>query len=239
MSRPSRFMRSMTPSGSVKMSASKFNVVCGKTREIACTPNIDRIPNPRPPKVFDAKVTTPTLSRREMPFRRDRSVTRDTKPPLPSAASSRDSTSNYLPFGSYADIGCHTKAPTRYGMTSGYTAYSERMDRSRRSTTPLTVSSIHNPSYSSSNRSTTGYEPRSRRASFCSQQSFYSQTSASSVHSSSSSTEMKRQRHSSCSFGTPASARGIPFYWANQIFRDKYNPGLILGITSFVLSYLG
>ena len=110
MSRPSRFMRSMTPSGSVKMSASRFNLVCGKTREMACLPNIDRIPNPQPPKVIDARVTTPTLSRKEYGYRRDRSVSREVRAPAPPARES----SLYLPFGSYADLGCHTKPPSRY-----------------------------------------------------------------------------------------------------------------------------
>ena len=118
MSRPSRFMRSMTPSSSVKMSASKFNIVCGRPREIACQPNFDRVPNPRPPKAVDARVTTPTLSRREFgagassSSRRERSVSRAdlARAPLPPARES----SLYLPFGSYADIGCHTKAPSRY-----------------------------------------------------------------------------------------------------------------------------
>ena len=110
MSRPSRFMRSMTPSGSVKMSASRFNLVCGKTREMACLPNIDRIPNPQPPKVIDARVTTPTMGRKEYGYRRDRSVSREIRAPAPPARES----SLYLPFGSYADLGCHTKPPSRY-----------------------------------------------------------------------------------------------------------------------------
>jgi len=76
-------MRSMTPSGSVKMSASRFNLVCGKTREMACLPNIDRIPNPQPPKVIDARVTTPTMGRKEYGYRRDRSMSREVRAPAP------------------------------------------------------------------------------------------------------------------------------------------------------------
>jgi len=208
MSRPSRFMRSMTPSGSVKMSASRFNVVCGRTREMACRPNVERVPNPRPPKVIDAKVTTPTLSRREMPStRRESSMTREAvRAPLPPARES----SHHLPFGSYADMGCHTKAPTRYSMTSGYSNYStypDRMERSRRSKTPLSVSSYQystTPNFGSSNMGSLRAESRSRRASATfTQQSF---------QSSSQSQTTSRQRHSSCSFGTPAAARGIPFF---------------------------
>ena len=105
-SRQSRFMRSMTPSGSVKMSTSRFNLVCGKTSEQATRPNLDRIPNPQGPKIIDARVTTPTMSRRDF------SQPRDTysRPPAPPT---RDS-SLYLPFGSYAEMGVHTKAPARY-----------------------------------------------------------------------------------------------------------------------------
>jgi hypothetical protein len=113
MSRPSRFIRSMTPSSSVKMTPSKFNIVCGRPREVACMPNLDRVPNPRPPRVVDARVTTPTLSRREYnggtARSRDLSVGRDARPPAPPARES----SLYLPFGSYADLGCHTKPPSR------------------------------------------------------------------------------------------------------------------------------
>jgi len=112
MSRPSRFIRSMTPSGSVKMSPSKFNIVCGRPREVAILPNLDRVPNPGPPRVIDARVTTPTLSRREFGSggrSRDLSVGREARPPAPPARES----SLYLPFGSYADLGCHTKPPSR------------------------------------------------------------------------------------------------------------------------------
>ena len=118
MSRPSRFMsRSMTPSSSVKMSTSKFNLVCGRPREIACSPNVSRVPNPQPPKPVDARVTTPSMSRREFGrstdsasvLRRERSMSREARAPVPP---SRDS-SFYLPFGSYADIASHTKPPTR------------------------------------------------------------------------------------------------------------------------------
>ena len=128
MSRPtSRFMRSMTPSGSVKMSASRFNLVCGKTREMACLPNVDRIPNPQPPKVIDARVTTQTMGRREYGSRRDRSVSREVRAPVPPARES----SLYLPFGSYADLGCHTKPPSRWFINTwrfikhGYSLYRE------------------------------------------------------------------------------------------------------------------
>merc|ERR1719245_2440498 len=80
--RQSRFMRSMTPSGSIKMSTSRFNLVCGKTVEQAVRPNLDRVPNPQPPKILDARVLTPSLSRRQ---ERGRSATRDNygRPPVP------------------------------------------------------------------------------------------------------------------------------------------------------------
>ena len=105
-SRQSRFMRSMTPSGSIKMSTSRFNMVCGKTVEQSVRPNLDRIPNPQPPKMMDARVMTPTPSRRE----RERSLTRDNygRPPVPPQVPTRDS-SLYVPFGSYAEIGAHTR----------------------------------------------------------------------------------------------------------------------------------
>ena len=54
----------MTPSSSVKMSTSRFNMVCGKTVEQAVRPNLDRIPNPQAPKVLDSRVLTPSLTRR-------------------------------------------------------------------------------------------------------------------------------------------------------------------------------
>ena len=104
-SKQSRFMRSMTPSGSVKMTPSRFNLVCGKTLEQATRPNMDRVPNPQGPKIIDSRVTTPTLSRREF------SQTREShnRAPVPPARGS----SLHLPFGSYAEMGIHTK-PSRY-----------------------------------------------------------------------------------------------------------------------------
>ena len=101
-------MRSMTPSGAVKMSTSRFNLVCGKTSEQATRPNLDRIPNPQGPKIIDARVTTPTMGRREF------SQTRETygRPP---AHPTRDS-SFYVPYGSYAEMGVHTRAPGRYKL---------------------------------------------------------------------------------------------------------------------------
>merc|ERR1712106_8643 len=200
--RRSRFMRSMTPSGSVKMSTSRFNLVCGKTLEQATRPNLERIPNPQGPKIIDSRVTTPTLSRREY------SQTREThtRPPVPPA---RDS-SLYLPFGSYAEMGIHTKPPGRYSSTS-------QTMSSRRSVTPgpnlsayrPQVSSIPSPSYSSSRRNSLslGSDYSSNRRGSVS-------LSSSNAYSSSSSTSTSRQRHYSTSadYGTPAASRGIPFY---------------------------
>ena len=74
-------MRSMTPSGSVKMSTSRFNLVCGKTIEQATRPNLDRIPNPGPPKIIDARVTTPTMSRRD--YSQTRETSTYSRPPVP------------------------------------------------------------------------------------------------------------------------------------------------------------
>ena len=112
-------MRSMTPSGSIKMSTSRFNMVCGKTVEQAVRPNLERIPNPQPPKMMDARVMTPAPSRRE----RERSLTRETygRPPVPPQVPARES-SLYVPFGSYAEIGAHTR-PGR----SVFTPYSNRL----------------------------------------------------------------------------------------------------------------
>ena len=108
-SRQSRFMRSMTPSGSVKMSTSRFNLVCGKTVEQATRPNLDRIPNPEAPKILDARVLTPSLGRRELGLARERGRSQERtsygRPPLPPA---RDS-SLYVPFGSYAERGIHSR----------------------------------------------------------------------------------------------------------------------------------
>ena len=101
-------MRSMTPSGAVKMSTSRFNLVCGKTSEQATRPNLERIPNPQGPKVIDARVTTPTMGRREFSQTRE-TYSRPTAPPT------RDS-SLYVPYGSYAEIGVHIRAPGRYTL---------------------------------------------------------------------------------------------------------------------------
>ena len=112
--RQSRFMRSMTPSGSVKMSTSRFNMVCGKTVEQAVRPNLDRIPNPQAPKVLDSRVLTPSVTRRglEREHERGRSQTRDSyglqtcgRPPVAPATSS----SLHVPFGSYAEKGIHSR----------------------------------------------------------------------------------------------------------------------------------
>merc|ERR1711936_1185596 len=175
-SRQSRFMRSMTPSGSVKMSTSRFNLVCGKSDEQAVRPNLDRVPNPQPPKVIDARVTTPTLSRREY------SQTRETHS-RHTAPSTRDS-SLYLPFGSYAEMGIHTR-PTRYGNSTS---------NSRRSVTP----GYNIGSYTSQQVASTPSNSSTRRNSV-------------SLSSSSSTSTSSRQRHysTSASYGTPASNRGI------------------------------
>ena len=105
-------MRSMTPSGSVKMSTSRFNMVCGKTVEQAVRPNLDRIPNPQAPKILDSRVLTPSVTRRglERERERGRSQTRDSygRPPVAPAAPARDS-SLYVPFGSYAEKGIHSR----------------------------------------------------------------------------------------------------------------------------------
>merc|ERR1711936_577572 len=180
-SRQSRFMRSMTPSGSVKMSTSRFNLVCGKTNEQAVRPNLERVPNPQPPKIIDARVTTPTLRRREF------SQTRDSLA-LPPVPPTRDS-SLYLPYGSYAEMGIHSR-PSRYGSSTS------SMTTRRRSITPVPsmtpyisqVSNTPSTSYSSSRRN--------------------------SVSVNSSSSTFSRQRHysTSAAYGTPASNRGIPFY---------------------------
>ena len=105
-------MRSMTPSSSVKMSTSRFNMVCGKTVEQAVRPNLDRIPNPQAPKVLDSRVLTPSLTRRGLERERGRSQTRDSyglqtcgRPPM---APARDS-SLHVPFGSYAEKGIHSR----------------------------------------------------------------------------------------------------------------------------------
>ena len=105
-SRQSRFMRSMTPSGSVKMSTSRFNLVCGKTVEQAVRPNLDRIPNPQPPKIIDSRVLTPSLSRKERGRSQER--TNYGRPPVAPTPPSRDS-SLYIPFGSYAEKGIHAR----------------------------------------------------------------------------------------------------------------------------------
>jgi len=193
-SKQSRFMRSrsMTPSGSVNMSTSRFNLVCGKTTEQACRPNLDRIPNPQPPKIIDARVTTPTMSRREF------SQTRETygRTPVPPTRGS----SLYLPFGTYAEIGVHTKAPDRYSSSSHSSGYNMRT--SRRSVTPgpsissytSQVSSIPSSSYSSSRRNSV------------------SLSSSNAYSSSSSSTSRQRQYSFSAANGTPSSARGLSFY---------------------------
>ena len=103
-------MRSMTPSGSVKMSTSKFNLVCGKTTEQATRPNLDRIPNPQAPKIIDSRVLTPSLSRRGVERERGRSLTRENygRPPVAPTPPTRDS-SLYIPFGSYAERGIHSR----------------------------------------------------------------------------------------------------------------------------------
>ena len=105
-SRQSRFMRSMTPSGSVKMSTSRFNLVCGKTVEQAVRPNLDRIPNPQAPKIIDSRVLTPSLSRRERGRSQER--TNYGRPPIAPTPPTRDS-SLYVPFGSYAEKGIHAR----------------------------------------------------------------------------------------------------------------------------------
>jgi len=136
----SRFMRSMTPSGSVKMSTSRFNLVCGRPVEAAITPNLDHLPTLKGPKIIDARVTTPMSSRKEMSTMRQRepSLTRDAKRPPPPPP--RDS-SLYLPFGSYADRGCHTKAPSRYSaaVSNTLSIYNKNVERSRKSMTPMST----------------------------------------------------------------------------------------------------
>jgi len=133
----SRFMRSMTPSGSVKMSTSRFNLVCGRPVEAAITPNMDHVPNPRPPKVIDARVTSPAPNyTREIIRQREKSLTRESRRPPPPPV--RDS-SLYLPFGSYAEIGLHTRPPNRYSAAApgSLSIYSKSVEKNRRSMTPL------------------------------------------------------------------------------------------------------
>lgn len=133
----SRFMRSMTPSGSVKMSTSRFNLVCGRPVDVATRPNLDHVPNPKPPKVIDARVTTPSSNyTREILRQRESSMTRESRrPPAPPPRES----SLYLPFGSYAERGLHTKPPNRYSTSSAgsLSVYSKNYERNRRSMTPL------------------------------------------------------------------------------------------------------
>jgi len=147
--RPSRFRRSMTPSSSVKMTPSRFNLVCGKTRETAVTPNTPRsVPRSsyaiHNPVEFTSGTMTPGyhahLRDRSHSVTRDArsSVTRDSRPPLPPP---RDS-SLYLPFGSYADLGVHTKPPSKYaaGVASAYgSAYSRHIRQG--SATPESLAS--------------------------------------------------------------------------------------------------
>jgi len=180
-------MRSMTPSGSVKMSTSRFNLVCGKTLEQATRPNMDRVPNPQGPKIIDSRITTPTLSRREF------SQTRESysRPPIPPP---RDS-SLYLPFGSYAEMGIHTKPPARYS------AAPQSMRTSRRSVTPGPNLSSYRPPVAS--QPTSSYSASRRNSVSLTSSNAYSSSSSSS-----------RQRHfsTSASYGTPAASRGLPFY---------------------------
>jgi len=199
--RQSRFMRSMTPSGSVKMSTSRFNMVCGKTVEQAVRPNLDRIPNPQAPKVLDSRVLTPSVTRRglERERERGRSQTRDSyglqtcgRPPVAPAAPS----SLHVPFGSYAEKGIHSR-PGRYASTT-QAPVTHMM--SRRSVTPGPGAGGALYSSQVSHSSGGGYSS-SRRNSVSLSSSSMSMTASSS-----------RQRHMSASYGTPAASRGLPFY---------------------------
>merc|ERR1712192_114672 len=120
---------------------------------------------------------------------RDSSVTRDSS--IYAAASRpvhhRD-LSSHLPFGSYAEQGMHTKAPSRYTSSSYSTG--GHVSRSR-GVTPGLSARPPAPTYPSAASS-------GRRNSI-------------SISSSS------RRRHvsmssSSSSYGTPAASRGLPFY---------------------------
>jgi len=212
----SRFMRSMTPSGSVKMSTSRFNLVCGRPLAAATTPNLDHVPNPRAPKLIDARVTMPSNYNRDIVRnQRDSSMTRESRRPPPPPPT-RDS-SLYLPFGSYADRGCHTKPPNRYNSTTSsgsLSTYSKNIERTRRSMTPLSsglpMTSAHYTAYpsvysSGPQQAADFRSSRSRRNSF----THTADTSLSQTFSS-------RQRHSSYtssySVGTPAASRGLSFY---------------------------
>merc|ERR1719373_914096 len=140
---------------------------------------------------------TPTPSRRE----RERSLTRDSygRPPVPPVPPRESSL--YVPFGSYAEIGVHTR-PGRYASTT-QTPGVAGARFSRRSVTPgpgagynrsqMTSSSGYSSNYSSSRRNSVSLS-----------------SSSAGVGSSTC-----RQRHystSAAAFGTPAANRGLPFY---------------------------
>jgi len=197
-SRPSRsFRRSMTPSASVKMTPSRFNLVCGKTRETAITPNVSQIPRTSYPTTNTVEyktgvITTPSYHTkvardRSVSVTRGSSITRD-RPPV---APVRDS-SLYLPFGSYAELGVHTKPPSKYaaGVSSAYGSAYNR-DLRKRSVTPgpsfPAAGPIHQASYHS--------QASSRRSS----QTFTSQS-------------FTRRTSFSLSVGTPSAARGVCSY---------------------------
>merc|ERR1712098_660619 len=140
------------------------------------------------PKVIDSRITTPTLSRRD--FSQSREAY--SRPPVPPP---RDS-SLHLPFGSYAEIGIHTKAPNRYGSAA------PSMRTSRRSVTPgPNLSSYRAPVPS---QASSAYSAGRRNS--------VSLTSSNTYSSSSSSTSRQRHYSTSASYGTPAASRGIPFY---------------------------
>jgi len=213
--RPSRFRRSMTPSSSVKMTPSRFNLVCGKTRETAVTPNTPRsLPRSSYPSHNVVEYTSGSITPSYHAHIRDRShsVTRDVRPSAPMPPT-RDS-SLYLPFGSYADLGIHTKPPSKYaaGVTSAYgSAYSRHIrqgsvvpessvyssansrDARRRSITP-------GPSFPSSGQT--------HQASYQRQTSYQNERRSSSTFTS----QSFRRPSISMSIGTPSGARGVCRY---------------------------
>lgn len=212
--RPSRFRRSMTPSSSVKMTPSRFNLVCGKTRETAVTPNTPRsVPRSAYPSHNAVEYTSGSITPSYHAHLRDRShsVTRDVRSsqtrdaPIPPT---RDS-SLYLPFGSYADLGIHTKPPSKYaaGVASAYgSAYGRHIrqgsvtpissadtrDARRRSITP-------GPSFPSAGLTHQVHNSYQRQTSYQSER-----------RSSSTFTSQSFRRPSfSMSLGTPSGARGV------------------------------
>merc|ERR1712130_192053 len=158
-------------------------------------------------QITDGRITTPTLTRRAPSMSRD-SVARDARDSIYAAASRpvyhRD-LSAHLPFGSYAEQGMHTKAPSRY-MSSSYST-GGHTSRSR-GVTPGLNAKPPAPTYPSA--------ASSGRRNSISISSSTNMASMSSNTSSGMAATSSRRRHvsmsSTASYGTPAASRGIPFY---------------------------